>query len=110
MFTFPFTVHLPNKEVDIAETFVVEKKPGSFSDGWSGCLQIFFGERHDSGWWLKKQGQFASVCKAEEFSNYRSTKRGRLVATFQNLNISGHILLYSSVFFFIDCGNLTLVV
>ena len=25
MFTFPFTVHLPNKEVDIAETFVVEK-------------------------------------------------------------------------------------
>ena len=99
MFTFPFTVHLPNKEVDIAETFVVEKKLGSFSDGWSGCLQIFFGERHDSDWWLKKQGQFASVCKAKEFSNYRSTKRGRLVATFQNLNISGHILLYSSVFF-----------
>ena len=110
MFTFPFTVHLPNKEVDIAETFVVKKKLDSFSDGWSGCLQIFFGERHDSGWWLRKQGQFASVCKAEEFSNCRNTKRGRLVAIFQNLDISGHILFYSSAFFFIDCGNLTLVV
>ena len=99
MFTFPFTVHLPNKEVDIAETFVVEKTLVlSLMVGRVVCKFSLVRDMIVAGG-LRNRDSSLQFARQRSFQIAGARREDGWFATFQNLNISGHILLYSSVFF-----------
>ena len=84
LFTFAFTIHLANNELDIAETIVVENKLGSLFDGWSCHLPVFFSDRH--GFCSKICGESRSLSVGCNNSIYKSGGN-RDSGSFRNLNI-----------------------